>query len=39
MNAEEYRAAANYWKTKERAEMPADQLKAAVEEFFDANHV
>ena len=34
MNTEEFRAAANFWKNKERREMPAEQLKPIVEEYL-----
>ena len=34
MNTEQYEAAANFWKQKERAEMPADQLREHVEAFL-----
>ena len=34
MNAEEYKAAANYWKQKERIEMPATELREFVDSFL-----
>lgn len=39
MNAEEYKEAANYWKAKERKEMPASQLRPFVEDFLRSNSV
>lgn len=34
MNTEEYKAAANFWKTKELNEMPVEQLKPIVYEYL-----
>lgn len=39
MTTEEYKAAANFWKTKERKEMPVEELKPAVEEFLRSSTV
>ena len=39
MNAEEYQAAANYWKQKKRVEMPEGDLRAFVETFFAEREV
>ena len=39
MTTEEYKKAANYWKTKEYNKMPEEQLKAAVEEHLSSNTV
>ena len=39
MKAEDYKAAANFWKEKERVEMPADQLKQIVEEYLSSSSV
>ncbi len=32
MTTEEYKSAANFWKDKDRKEMPLEQLKPIVEE-------
>ena len=34
MKTEEYKAAANFWKTKECKKMPVEELKPVVEEFL-----
>lgn len=34
MKTEEYKAAANFWKTKEGKKMPVEELKPVVEEFL-----
>ena len=34
MTTEEYKKAANFWKEKERKEMPEEQLKPVVEDFL-----
>lgn len=34
MTTEEYKTAADFWKTKERKAMPVEQLKPVVEEFL-----
>ncbi len=39
MDAEEYKRAAGFWKDRESAAMPAEQLKGVVEEFLAANAV
>ena len=39
MIAEEYKEAAAYWTSKERKEMPPDQLKPTVEEYLSAGSV
>ena len=39
MTADEYREAAAYWTSKERKEMPADQLRPVVEEYLGAGSV
>ena len=39
MTTEEYKSAANFWKDKERKEMPAEQLKQIVEEYLVSNSV
>ena len=39
MTTEEYKKAANYWTSKERKEMPQDQLKSIVEEYLSAGSV
>ena len=39
MTADEYKAAADFWKTKERSEMPEEQLKPAVEEYLCSSSV
>lgn len=39
MTTDEYKAAADFWKTKERSEMPAEQLKSAVEEYLCSSSV
>ena len=39
MTTEEYRSAANFWKEKERTEMPAEQLKPIVEDYLAAGSV
>lgn len=39
MNTEEYKKAANFWKEKECVKMPAEQLKAAAEEYLCSNDV
>ena len=39
MNAEEYKAAANFWKMQAHKEMPLDSLKQYVETFIQANAV
>ena len=39
MNTEEYKQAANYWKSKEYKKMPVEQLKTIVEEYLQANSV
>lgn len=39
MDAAEYKAAAEFWKAKDRNDMPKDQVKAAVEEYLDSNSV
>ena len=39
MTTEEYKAAANFWKTKERKEMPIEELKSVVEEFLRSSAV
>ena len=39
MNAQEYKTAANFWKAKERKEMPAIQLKPIVESYLRESSV
>ena len=39
MTTDEYKAAADFWKTKERSEMPEEQLKSAVEEYLCSSSV
>ena len=39
MTTEEFKSAAKFWKEKERAEMPAEQLKAVVEEYLGSSSV
>ena len=39
MTTEEYKKAATYWTSKERKEMPQDQLKSIVEEYLSAGSV
>lgn len=39
MTTDEYKAAADFWKTKERSEMPEEQLKPAVEEYLCSSSV
>ena len=39
MTTEEYKEAATYWTSKERKEMPTDQLKPIVEEYLSAGSV
>ena len=39
MTEEQYRSAANFWKEKERKEMPAEQLKPVVEEYLAGSSV
>ena len=39
MTTDEYKAAADFWKTKERSEMPEEQLKPAVEEYLCSSNV
>lgn len=39
MIADEYKSAAEFWKTKERSEMPEEQLKPAVEEYLCSSSV
>ena len=39
MTTEEYKKAATYWTSKERKEMPQDQLKPIVEEYLSAGSV
>ena len=39
MTTEEYKKAATYWTSKERKEMPKDQLKSIVEEYLSAGSV
>ena len=39
MTTEEYKSAANFWKDKERKEMPAEQLKQIVEEYLVSSSV
>ncbi len=39
MTTEEYKAAANFWKTKDRKEMPVEELKPVVEEFLRSSAV
>lgn len=39
MTTDEYKAAADFWKTKEHSEMPRDQLKFAVEEYLCSSSV
>ena len=37
MTTEEYKSATNFWKEKERKEMPAEQLKQIVEEYLGSS--
>ena len=39
MTTDEYKAAADFWKTKERSEMLEEQLKPAVEEYLCSSSV
>ena len=39
MTTDEYKAAADFWKTKEHSEMPREQLKSAVEEYICSSSV
>ena len=39
MTTEEYKSAANFWKEKERKEMPAEQLKQIVVEYLGCSSV
>ncbi len=39
MTRDEYKSAADFWKTKERREMPGEQLKPAVDEFLSSSTV
>ena len=39
MTTEQYKSAANFWKEKERTEMPTEQLKPIVEEYLSAGSV
>ena len=39
MNTEEYRKAANFWKMKDRNDMPAEQVKLAAENYIRQNSV
>ena len=39
MTTEEYKKAATYWTSKERKEMPQDQLKPIVEEYLSTGSV
>ena len=39
MTTDEYKVAADFWKTKERLEMPEEQLKSAVEEYLCSSSV
>ena len=39
MTTEEYKKAATYWTSKERKEMPPDQLKSIVEEYLSTGSV
>ena len=39
MTTEEYRTAVDFWKSKERKEMPVEQLKPVVEEFLHNSSV
>ncbi len=39
MTTEKYKAAANFWKTKDRKEMPVEELKPVVEEFLRSSAV
>ena len=39
MTTEEYKKAAAYWTSKERKEMPQDQLKSIVEEYLSTGSV
>ena len=39
MTTEEYKSAANFWRTKDRKEMPVDELKSVVEEFLRSSAV
>ena len=39
MTTEEYKKAATYWTSKERKEMPKDQLKSIVEEYLSTGSV
>ncbi len=39
MNTNEYKAAANFWKDKERKAMPVEELKPVVEEYLSAGSV
>ena len=39
MTTEEYKEAATYWTSKERKEMPTDQLKSIVEDYLSAGSV
>lgn len=38
MTHEEYQTAANYWKNKNRVEMPKEQLKQIITEYIQANN-
>ena len=38
MTHEEYQTAANYWKNKDRVEMPKEQLKQIITEYIQANN-
>lgn len=38
MTHEEYQTAANYWKNKDRVEMPKEQLKKIITEYIQANN-
>ena len=39
MTTEEYKSAVNFWKEKDRKEMPAEQLKKTVEDYLASSSV